>query len=48
MDICEYPDSGKVLYGPPNEIYQKDSQVEYFMGEDMTLTKWEELKNKSK
>lgn len=48
IDVCEYPDSGKILYGPPNEIYQKDKQVEYFKGEDMTPSKWEELKKKAK
>jgi uncharacterized cupin superfamily protein len=48
IDVCEYPDSGKILYGPPNEIYKKDTQVEYFMGEDMTPAKWEELKKKGK
>ena len=48
VDVCEYPDSGKILFGPPNEIFLKDSKVEYYKGEDKALEKWEELRNKQK
>jgi len=48
VDVCEYPDSGKVNIIPPYEIYEKDSKVEYFKGEDKILEKWGELKNKQK
>lgn len=33
MDVCEYPDSGKVNILPEMEIYEKDTQVTYFHGE---------------
>ncbi len=45
-DVCEYPDSGKILIAPSFEIFSKDSQVKYFKGEENILEKWEELKNK--
>jgi uncharacterized cupin superfamily protein len=44
VDVCEYPDSGKVNIIPPYEIYEKDSTVDYFKGEDKPLEKWEALK----
>ena len=40
MDVCEYPDSGKVNITPYNEIFIKDSQVDYFYGEDRVADKW--------
>jgi len=40
MDVCEYPDSGKVNIAPHNEIFVKDSQVDYFYGEDKVADKW--------
>jgi uncharacterized cupin superfamily protein len=48
VDVAEYPDSGKINIIPPVELYLKDTQVEYFKGEDKTLEKWEELKKKQK
>ena len=45
VDICEYPDSGKVNIIPSIEIFEKDSKVEYFKGEENILQKWSELKN---
>lgn len=44
MDVCEYPDSGKVNIIPPIEIYEKDSKVSYFKGEENVIEKWAELK----
>lgn len=44
LDVCEYPDSGKINISPFNEIFVKDSQVDYFHGEDNVDSKW--LENK--
>jgi uncharacterized cupin superfamily protein len=44
MDVCEYPDTGKILIAPSLEIYAKDSKVGYFQGEENILEKWKELK----
>jgi uncharacterized cupin superfamily protein len=46
MDVAEYPDSGKINILPAMEIYEKESKVNYFKGEDQTLDKWNDLKNK--
>jgi uncharacterized cupin superfamily protein len=43
-DICEYPDSGKINIIPSIEIFEKDSKVGYFKGEESVLQKWDELK----
>ena len=48
VDICEYPDSGKVNIIPSIEIFEKKSKVEYFKGEENVLEKWNELRNKDK
>jgi len=45
-DICEYPDSGKILLAPSFEIFNKESQSGYFEGEENILHKWEGLQNK--
>ena len=45
MDICEYPDSGKMLIAPSFEIFNKESTLPYFEGEKNILEKWEEIKN---
>jgi uncharacterized cupin superfamily protein len=45
-DVCEYPDSGKVLLAPSFEIFQKDSVKNYFEGETDIQEKWNKLKNK--
>jgi uncharacterized cupin superfamily protein len=46
FDVCEYPDSGKVLIAPSFEIYMKESQTAYFEGEADVLEKWDKLKHK--
>ena len=43
VDVCEYPDSGKINIIPSIEIFKKDSKVEYFRGEENVREKWEEL-----
>jgi len=45
-DICEYPDSGKILIAPSFEIFKKESQTTYFEGERDIMGKWETLKRK--
>jgi len=47
-DICEYPDSGKILLAPSFEIFEMDSKVAYFKGEENVLKKWDEIKNSQK
>lgn len=43
VDICDYPDSGKVNILPEMELYEKDSQVDYFTGEKNVEDKWKKL-----
>jgi uncharacterized cupin superfamily protein len=42
-DVCEYPDTGKILLAPSMEIYAKESKVGYFKGEENILEKWNEI-----
>ena len=48
VDVCEYPDSGKVNILPAMDIFEKGSKVSYYDGEDGVKSKWPEelLKNK--
>ncbi len=39
MDVCEYPDSGKVNI-EAQEIYETIDRVDYFKGEDKVKEKW--------
>jgi len=39
-DICEYPDSGKMLLMPSIEVFEKESKVGYFKGEENVIEKW--------
>lgn len=39
-DVCEYPDSNKILLAPSFEIFAKDVQVKYFEGEENVGDKW--------
>lgn len=48
FDIAEYPDSDKILIAPTFEIFNKDSQSDYFDGETKIKIKWKEIENKSK
>ena len=47
FDICEYPDSGKILLAPSHEVFKMESKVDYFEGERNILEKWEEIKKKN-
>jgi uncharacterized cupin superfamily protein len=40
IDICEYPDSGKVNILPYQEIYETKNKADYFKGEDKVKDKW--------
>ncbi|OMD38498.1 hypothetical protein BSK49_16355 [Paenibacillus odorifer] len=40
IDICEYPDSGKINILPYQEIYQADEQADYCKGEEHVREKW--------
>ena len=47
FDVCEYPDSNKILIVPTFEIFGKDSQRKYFDGEENIREKWEENEKKN-
>jgi uncharacterized cupin superfamily protein len=47
-DICEYPDSNKILIAPSYEIFGKESRVGYFKGEENIIEKWEQIKSNDK
>jgi uncharacterized cupin superfamily protein len=40
IDVCEYPDSGKVNILPYIEVFQKEDRVSYYKGEDKVSEKW--------
>jgi uncharacterized cupin superfamily protein len=46
-DVVEYPDSGKINVLPAMEVFEKESKVSYFKGEEQTLNKWNDLKSKA-
>ncbi len=45
-DVAEYPDSNKIFLAPSYEIFNKDSQVSYFEGEENIQDIWEKIGNK--
>ncbi len=40
MDVCDYPDSGKVNILPDFELYESKTQVGYFLGEENISDIW--------
>jgi uncharacterized cupin superfamily protein len=44
FDICDYPDSDKILIAPTYEVFKKEDKVKYFEGEEDITGKWRELK----
>jgi uncharacterized cupin superfamily protein len=44
-DVAEYPDSNKIFMAPSREIFNKDTKVNYFDGEENVKEIWEQLKN---
>jgi uncharacterized cupin superfamily protein len=47
-DVCDYPDSNKMLIAPSFEIFKKDLVSSYFDGEKNVLEKWESIITKDK
>ncbi len=45
-DVCEYPDSNKILLAPSFEIFGKETKRGYFEGEESIREKWANLVNK--
>ncbi|MHB9055857.1 MAG: cupin domain-containing protein [Paludibacteraceae bacterium] len=48
FDVCEYPDSNKLLIAPTYEIFDKGSQISYFQGEENIIDKWKQVENTKK
>jgi uncharacterized cupin superfamily protein len=46
IDIAEYPDSGKINILPQREIYEKESKVDYYKGEENVRQVWRKLTKK--
>lgn len=40
VDVCEYPDSGKINILPARDIFEQDSKVDYYTGEDGIRDRW--------
>jgi uncharacterized cupin superfamily protein len=40
IDVCEYPDSGKVNILPYQEVFETSSSVDYYKGEENVAAKW--------
>jgi len=45
-DLCEYPDSNKIFLAPSNDVFNKDTKVDYFEGEENIREKWKQIENK--
>lgn len=43
IDVCEYPDSGKVNILPKRDIHYKGDNTEYFEGEDNINDTWNKI-----
>lgn len=48
IDVCEYPDSGKINIVPFNEIYETLTKVDYNKGEDNVDLIWKDLTKQNK
>lgn len=42
-DVCEYPDTNKILIAPSFEIFSKDAKLKYFEGEENIRDKWKDI-----
>ena len=40
IDVCEYPDSGKINILPFQEVFESDSKVDYYKGEEHVASNW--------
>lgn len=47
-DVCEYPDSDKIIIVPNGETFKRDEQHDYFEGEEKIRDIWKNLKGGSK
>ena len=43
FDVCEYPDSDKILIAPSFDVFKKTSSTDYFEGEKDIVEKWHSL-----
>jgi uncharacterized cupin superfamily protein len=42
IDVCEYPDSGKVNILPAMQVFEGSAAVDYYKGEEDVASKWPE------
>jgi uncharacterized cupin superfamily protein len=42
IDVCDYPDSGKINILPAMDIFEADSRVDYYSGEEGVRDTWPE------
>lgn len=42
LDVCEYPDSGKLAILPKLEVFESSSRVRYYQGEEDVAKRWPE------
>ncbi len=47
-DVCEYPDSNKLLIAPEFEVFDKNAKLNYFKGEENIRDKWKQIENTKK
>jgi len=47
FDVAEYPDSDKMFIAPSREIFNKNSQADYFDGERNIKDKWKQIESKN-
>ena len=40
IDVCEYPDSGKISILPKREVFRSTSKVDYYLGEEEVRKRW--------
>lgn len=40
LDICEFPDTGKINILPGREVYQTEDKVDYYKNEDKVSERW--------
>ena len=40
IDVCEYPDSGKINILPFQEVFESNSKVDYYKGEENVVRNW--------
>jgi len=48
FDVCDYPDSEKILIAPSFEIFSKGDKKPYFEGEKEIKEKWDDLEKGQK